>query len=214
MRNGGNKAALKSKRSLGARFHFAVMHSRRLAKRWVTTGTLGLLVSGAKAVRPMLPIGKALGSVLGVVAPAIMAVGSLSQYRNAKHSNERLDGIHGMLWATQAGAEWIGGAANHVAPGFGIAGGSLQIAVGLRRIRSGWKSGNRRDITSGVLDTVAGGAWILTAVNVALPVSMSVFIGSTLLKMAHENRAPIARASSAIRNLLQGATASTRLAVN
>ena len=175
-----------------------------LTETVVNSATLGLLLTGARSMHRVLNLNRAFGTFIGIAAPIALALGSTYSLVRARNLEERSDASHGLLWAAQAGAQLAGRSFGNLAVGLGLTGGALQVSVGAYRVKDGWKSKNWSRVTSGSLDIAAGGAWALTAVNIGLPVSMGVFIGATLLKMVHENRAPLAKAAKKLRGTLSG----------
>jgi len=159
-------------------------------------GALGLLAVGARQVHRFGSFNRATGEILGVVAPVALAIGSVYGLSHAGSGEDRVDAVHGLLWAAQGGAE-VGSSSVHglATAGVvtGVAGGGLQVGVGIYRLYSGWKARSLPRIIGGALDVTAGSAWALSAVSVATPVTMGVFIGATAAKMLYENRAAIAR---------------------
>jgi len=169
----------------------------KLAEKSLTNGgTLGLLAVGARQVHRLGSFHRATGEVLGVAAPVALAIGSFYRLTHAGSGEERVDAAHGLLWAAQGGADLGSSAAQGwVTAGVatGVAGGGLQVGVGIYRLYTGWKARSLPRMISGALDLTAGSAWALSAVSVATPVTMGVFIGATAAKMVYENRAAIAR---------------------
>jgi hypothetical protein len=164
------------------------------------TGTLGLLATGARSIHRAANLNRSLSTVLGVAAPIALAVGSTYAMSRAKTIEDRSDAGHGLLWAAQGGADFAGKSFATLGVGLGVAGGGIQVGVGAYRIWTGIKARNWSRVVTGVLDTTAGTAWALTAVSYALPVTMSVFVGATVVKMLHENRHAIAGGARKLRD--------------
>ena len=167
--------------------------SESVGRRFSETGTLGLLSAGVRAVRrggeaQRAASGATLGSeqILAFLPPVLLAIGSAHALRSARSANERMEASHGLLWAAQASGELVG-ASGLLTGLLGTAGGSLQVLVGIRRLRAYIGERGRIDRVLGGLDVVAGSSWTATTLT-GSTLALGVFVVSSLVKMAVENR--------------------------
>ena len=142
---------------------------------------------------------------------------------------ERLGGVSEANWGGQtllsSAASAASSTLNLAAKTLGVVGGAIQVGLGLNKTGEGLgllKNGDGEKVKSkekvglGLVDTAAGGSWILASLGVAPAITMPAFIALTVSSKAYQHRDKISRVAKRglekVKNLagrvFQGAEAS------
>lgn len=128
-----------------------------------------------------------IGAVGAVGMTAVSAVGMAK----AKNPVDKVDYGTGIAWGVQSGLYIgeqlgkLGKSALTAAKGLGIAGGAVEVGVGIKHLYDGIKTGDKKKKILGLFDIGIGTAWAGSALFLSGPVGSAIFLGLTTAKMAY-----------------------------
>ena len=167
----------------------------------LVTSTSGLM----HLTRAAGPLG---GPITGIGAVGL-GYTSIRDLRRAKTAEKRIEAAHGLAWsmqgltglghALQSKAAWL----KPTSQVLGVAGGTLQVGIGLHRLVSGIKERSRERIVLGALDMGGGVCWAASACALATPWTLGGFVALTTVRMGYEHRDKIKAAAGRLKNKIK-----------
>lgn len=143
-------------------------------------------------------------SAFGAVGALGLTAVSVAGLASSKNKTEIADRAASAGWGIQASLQMsvkvfnMGKTATKIAAGLGVVGGVLETGLGIKRVVTGKKTGDKEKIKIGLLDIGTGVTWAISSAFIPPPLGSALFIGATLLKTGYMNREKVKKSAGKV----------------